>query len=179
MIQIQLRPRGSHRHIVPVVVLYLLVIAFCDPGRPFEQDSWLTAAAGLSIVVVCGITFFYAGMLSLYLTSIKESWFGLKFFTLSVPPTTLRQAVVFAGICLTYFGFVCRVWIISGLEAVFLVLLAAAAAGDHFDLSAPPSWLPCLFPFLVVVIAMVHTLVERRNLGKAGLNVQEHQGGWF
>lgn len=179
MIQIQLRPRGSHRHIVPVVVLYLLVVAFCDPGKMLTQSNWLTAAACLSAGVIMGIVAFYAAMPFLYIANVKESWFGAKVLGLSVPPKTLRRLIVMAGIGLTYFGFVCRIWMISGLEAAFLVFLGAAATGNRLDSSVPPSWFPYVFIPLVVLVAIVHTLAERRNLGKAGLNVLGDQGGWL
>jgi hypothetical protein len=177
MIQVQLRPRGSHRHIVPVVVLYLLVVAFCDPGRLVGLSNWLAAAAGLSVAVVVGVVAFYAVLPFLYLMNLRESWFGAKFFGFSVPATTLRRAIVFAGLCLTYFGFVCRIWIISGLEAAFFVFLWAAATGTRLDPSVPPSWFPYLFPPVVVLIAAVHTLVERRNLGMAGLSIVADRKG--
>ena len=180
MIQIQLRPRGSHGHIVPVVILYLLVVAFCDPGRMMGQSNWLTAAAVLSLGVIFGIVAFYAVMPFLYMTNIKESWFGTKFFKLSVPPTKLRRVIVLAGFSLTYFGFFCRIWIISGLEAAFLVFLWAAATGSRLNPSVPPSWFPYCFPPLVVLIAAVHTWGERRNLGMAGLSIgTDRTVGWL
>jgi hypothetical protein len=180
MIQIQLRPRGSHRHIVPVLILYLLVVAFCGPGKTLGQSNLLTMAARLSIAVIMGVMIFYAVPPFLYLVKLKESWFGAKFFGRSVPATTLRRVIVFAGLCLTYFSFVCRIWIISALEAAFLIFLWAVATGQRFDSSVPPSWFPYLYPPLVVLIAAIHTLVERRNLGMAGLSiVADLKGGWL
>ena len=60
MFQVQLRPRGSHLHLVPLVALYLLVVAFCDPGRMLGESNWLAAAAGLLVAVIVGVVAFYA-----------------------------------------------------------------------------------------------------------------------
>ena len=114
MIQIQLRPRGSHRHIVPVVILYLLVIAFGDIGGMNGQRNWLAEAGGVSAAVVMGIMAFYAVIPFLYMAMLKESWLGTNLFGFSVPAKALRRAIVGLGLCLTYFGFVCRVALGAG-----------------------------------------------------------------
>lgn len=180
MMQIQLRPKGSHRHIIPVVALYFLVVAFGDIRTLTEQSHWLTAAAGLLVTVVMGIVAFYGVTPFLYMTILKESWFGMKFFGLAVSPPRLRRVILLAGYFLTYFGFVCRIWIISALEAAFLLILLAAATGSPLEPANPHSSTPILFVPLLVCVAAIHTWVERRNLGMAGLSIlADRTEGWL
>lgn len=180
MIQVRLQPRGSHWHLVPVVVLYLLVIAVGDIKGMVKEIDWLTAAAGISIAVIMGIVAYYAVVPFLYMIKLKESWLGTTFFRLPVSPTKLRRGIVFAGLCLTYFGFVCRIWMIAGVEAAFLVFLLMAAKCGSVNVADPPSWTPYAFVPLLILAATLHTVVERRNLGMAGLSiVADRNGGWL
>ncbi|MBN2578615.1 MAG: hypothetical protein JXB10_06450 [Pirellulales bacterium] len=171
MIQVQLRPRGSHRHLVPVIILYLFVVAFCDVKKLTGEMNWLIGAGGLLLSVVIGIVAFYWMMPFLYMMNLKESWFGKNFFSLSIPSTKLRRAIVATGHCLTYFGFICRICMIFGLEAAFLLSLLAASIGRSLDSNHLPWWMPYLLLPLLILITTVHTLIERKNLGMAGFSI--------
>jgi uncharacterized membrane protein len=180
MIQIQLRPKCSHRHLVPVVVLFFLALAFGNVRGITNQSSWVDAAGGISLGVLMGIGAFYALIPFLLMVTLKENWFGTKILGLSLSRKKMRRFLVVLGVCLTYFGFVCRVWIISGMEAGFIALLVAPAASIHLNPANRPSWLPGMILALAFLIAAAHTLVERRNLGMAGLNISaDRTGGWL
>jgi hypothetical protein len=176
MIHIQLRPRVSHRHIISVVVLFILVISVGDPGRIGKCD-WLSAVGGLSIAVIMGIASFYGVLPFVYMLDLKDSWFGANFFGFRVAQTATRRILVPVGILLTYYAFVCRIFLVSGLEAAFLGVLFTTMTGYHLNPADHPSWTPYWLLPLVAIIVTVHTLIERQNLGKTGLNIVDAQEG--
>jgi hypothetical protein len=165
---IQLRPKVSHRHILPVVVLYILAISVGDPGGIWQCD-WLSAAAGLLVFVIVGITSFYALLPFIYMADLKESWVGTKSFGFCVPQTATSRTLVRIGILLTYYAFVCRVFLISVLEAAFLGIVFLASTGSRLNPIDRSSWTPYWLLPLAAFIVTVHTWFERTNLGKAGL----------
>ncbi|MBN2217172.1 MAG: hypothetical protein JW719_07330 [Pirellulales bacterium] len=131
------------------------------------QGHWLTAATGLLLSAIVGIVAFYAVMPFLYMFNLKDRWFGTVFFGLAIPPKKLRRALSFVGRFLTYFGFACRIWIISGVEATFILVLLAAAEGKPLKAATTLPWMP--YALLLLLVVTAHTWVERRNLGMSGL----------
>jgi len=173
---IQLRPRVSHRHILPIIALFILVVSVGNPGRILGCD-WLSAAGVLSIGVIMAIASFYAALAFIFMIQMKETYFGEMFFGLRIGQTKLRHVLILFGVCLTYFAFLCRIILISAMEAILFGMSFATFTGNRLNLFDHASWTPCWWCPLTAFVAMIHTLMERRNLEKTALILGKEYGG--
>ncbi|MFZ1932524.1 MAG: hypothetical protein WCB27_26365 [Thermoguttaceae bacterium] len=168
---VQLNLKFSNRHILPVLILFLLVIPFGDLGEIF-QCGWWSAVGACALMVVVAIVSFYFALAFINIAHLKESYLGEHFFGWRLDRTVIMRWLVALGIFFTYYAFVCRVFMIAAIEALFVGMLLTTAIGHRLDLFAHPSWAPYWWVPTTVLAAAVHTWVERSRLGRAALIIR-------
>ena len=147
------------------------MISFGDPGGAFQCDR-LSAIEGCAAGVVTAIVGFYLALVVVNLMCFKDSYFGDQIFGWRLNRTVVMRWLVTFGVFFTYFAFVCRVTLISAIEALFLGMLLDAASAHRWNLFGDPSLGPCWWVPLTIFAAGIHMWVERSRLGKSALTIQ-------
>ena len=160
---VQLDPKASHGHILPVLLLSVLVLCVGGPVRVLRLD-WQPAIIACLITPLISIVVFYAVLPFIYMVQLKESWVGL-----GIAPSTTKQLLRITAVLLTYYGFICRVFMISGVEAFFVAIMVAVLTGNQLSPFEHGKWSPGWAATLIVLAVAIHTLVERRNLGQVAI----------
>jgi len=122
------------------------------------------------------IATFYLVLLFSMVMTFKESWIGGEFFGLRMPQSATRWGLLFAGGLVAYLAFVCRVFMISGVEAFLLGVLVMPLIGGHVETLADSSGPPMWWLLLLGLAVIAHTLAERPRLGKAAVEVKWDSG---
>jgi hypothetical protein len=126
---------------------------------------------GLAAMVIFPILPFYIFPAFGMALCFKESHIGL-----GLSRSTTERIVVGCGIFTSYYTFICSVGLISAVEALFVGILFSTPMINQVNLFDHPSWIPYWLPPLTVTFLLTHTWVERRNLGRAALIIQDEKG---
>jgi K+ transporter len=141
----------------------MLALCVGGPTKTLQLD-WQSAITACLAFLVISIFGFYAFLPFLYMVCFKESQVGLGIS----PPTTKRLLRIIA-VSLTYYGFVCRVFMIAGVEAFFVAVIIAVLTGNHLKPFEHGQWSPVWAGAMIVIAVILHTWAERRNLGKVAV----------
>ena len=159
----RLQLRFSHRHILPIIPLYLLVVSCVDLGTVFEM-SRLFAIAIYSSQIIISIVAFYAFLL-FNILDLTRTYVG----QVRAPAWFLRMLPVAAPL-LTYVVFFCRICLLSFLEAASVtMLIGTCLLGIRIGHSSAIYW---LLP-LGIMVASIHMWIERNNLGTKALKLKD------
>jgi len=162
---VRLTGKPSHGHVLPVLALLLLVALVGRPDRPIRSDWWSAVAGCAGLVVVAAVAF-YAGIPLIKMIRLTERYLD----RLLSRPKAARVLIGF-GALLTYFAFLCRIAMISAVEALFLAILLTAFTNNRLSLFEHPLRIPYWWYPLSILVTFAHAWAERRNLGRAGLIV--------
>ena len=152
---IRLRLRCSHRHVLPIIVLYVPVVASVDLGKVMEMPRRLATLVYSGQVMVAIVTFYaillfnFLDLSRIYLGQARSPKWQLRLLTPSLP-------------LITYFIFFCRICELCFLEgASVTMLIGVRLFGIQMDLSSG-LYLSCC---VAVMTALIHMWVERNELG--------------
>ena len=150
--------RCSHRHLLPLAVLYVLVTALVDMGSivSAQKEPGLQVYMAYTIVVAGAVAEYYLIFVVSLLFEPRLSFLGLR------NSDRTNKLLIEAAPFLTYFFFVGRIALLCFLEAFSVGLLAATIIGVKINPVNSAYW---VFP-LAAVSAAIHVWIERPYLGK-------------
>lgn len=168
----RLRLKASHRHIGPLIILYILFVtaSLLDEQWPAGEDE-LPAVISGAILVLVGIVPFYCGLIFGMFVSVKNNYFPQW-----VSRSAKERILIGYGIFWTYLMFVMRITLVSIMEMMFVTILIGVVTGSHVNAIDRPSWNLVTIPLIQITI-LVHVWFERTNLGRAGLILKEKKRG--
>jgi hypothetical protein len=165
---VKLHLKLSHWHILPELILYVLMISASNLDKVYQCD-WQSAAIGCSEQVIIAIIAFYFALLFANLARFKESYIGESVFGWHPNRALIMRILVGVGVFLTYFAFICRVVLISAMEAIFSLVLLGTLTGNQVMISDSQSRVFYCWMTLAIFAVMAHTWVEQPYLGKSAL----------
>ncbi len=164
---VRLRLSASHRHILPILVLYLPVVGCINLGMGMDTSRGFGMVIYSCQVLLSIAVFYFALMVNLFdLTQPRE---GL----LRHPRWAVRLLRVSAPY-LTYLMFLFRIMMLCAMEAMSVVLLVGVwLLGVAIDSPLAQCW----GLSLAVVFALAHFWCERKRLGKNAVCISAEEDG--
>jgi hypothetical protein len=163
---IRLHPKVSHLQIVPVLVLCLLTIAFADVD--ILHTDWEASVKGHLIATCFAIGCFY-----LAIPLLRIFQFGESSNSPDGDSTTADRSGERLLASFSYFGFICQVFMLSAVEALFTLELIATITHNQTAFDKDSTWGPTWLPKVLLVFLVAHFWCERKKLGRTAVVADE------